>query len=305
MKWALIDIFGFQINKLKALLSNIIRWYSLHLPFPHKGLKYFEWLLRRFNLQKERYVKKLPDGLLMELSANDHIEKYLFWYGAYEKKEVTTMQTLLNADSVLVDIGANIGYYSLMAAKRITAGHIYSFEPVTKNLEKLERNISLNRFAIIHPIQAAVSNVSGSTTIYISGDDNSGMSGLRSAENFSGQSETVKCLTLDEAVSEYNLPKIDLIKIDVEGSEITVLQGMTKTRAEQKPIILIEVSAATLSMYNERIETIYQVLSADQYIAYRVIDINVLEKISTPQEADLVFFVPKHYVFPAAIKVIS
>jgi len=168
MKWALIDIFGFQINKLKTLLYNIIRWYSLHLPFPHKGLKYFERLLRRFNLQKERFVKKLPDGLLMEVSANDHIEKYLFWYGAYEQKEVTTMQTLLNSDSVIVDLGANIGYYSLKAAKKATSGHIYSFEPVTKNLEKLERNISLNKLTVIHPIQAAISNVSGNTTIYVS-----------------------------------------------------------------------------------------------------------------------------------------
>jgi len=127
------------------------------------------------------------------------------------------------------------------------------------------------------------------------------MSGLRSAENFSGQSEPVKCLTLDEAVIEYKLQKIDLIKIDVEGSEITVLEGMTKTRAEQKPVLLIEVSAATLSMYNERIETIYQILSADRYIAYKVIDVNVLKKINTPQEADLVFFVPEHYIFPSAI----
>ncbi len=288
---------------MKALLYYIIRWYCLHLSFPHKGLKYFERLLRKFNLQKERFVKNLPDGLLMEVSANDHIEKYLFWYGAYEKKEVTAMQTLLNADSVVVDIGANIGYYSLMAAKKAVTGHIYSFEPVTKNQEKLKRNISLNNLTVIHPIQAAISNFSGSITIYISADDNSGMSGLRTAENFSGESETVKCLTLDEAVIEYKLPKIDLIKIDVEGSEITVLQGMTKTRAEQKPILLIEVSAATLSMYNEKIETIYDILFADRYFAYEVIDINLLKKISIPQEADLVFFVPEHYVFPVAIRV--
>ncbi len=301
MKWALIDIFGSQINKLKAQLYNIIRWYSLHLPFPHKGLKYFESLLKRFNLHKERFVKKLPNGLLMEVSANDHIEKYLFWYGAYEKKEVTTMQALLTADSVVVDIGANIGYYSLMAAEKVTAGRIYSFEPVTKNLGKIERNISLNKFTVIHPIQTAISNVSGSTTIYISADDNSGMSGLRTAENFSGQSETVKCLTLDEAVIEYNLPKINLIKIDVEGSEVNVLKGMMKIITEQKPIILIEVLAVTLSMYNEQIETIYKTLFANKYISYKVTSINVLERIIIPQEADLVFFVQEDYSFPATI----
>lgn len=298
-----MDIFGFEIDKLKALLYHIIRWYSLHLPFPHKGLKYFEWLLRRFNLLKERFVKKLSNGLLMELSANDHIEKYLFWYGSYEKKEVITMQTFLTADSVVVDIGANIGYYSLMAAKKAPAGHIYSFEPVRNNLEKLERNISLNGVTVIHPIKAAISNISGSTTVYVSADDNSGMSGLRSAENFSGESEIVKCFALDDAVTEYNLPKIDLIKIDVEGSEVNVLQGMKNTRSQQKPVLLIEVSAATLSMYNEKIETIYRILSADQYAAYKVTEKNMLEKISIPQEADLVFFVPEQYAFPAEIKV--
>lgn len=286
---------------MKEILYNIICWYSLHFPFPHKGLKYFEALLKRFKLHKERFVKKLPNGLLMELSASDHIEKYLFWYGAYEKKEVSTMQTLLHTDSVVVDIGANVGYYSLMAAEKVTTGHIYSFEPVSKNLEKLERNISLNKLTVIHPIQTAISNVSGRTVIYISADDNSGMSGLRAAENFSGQSETVKCLTLDEAVTAYNIPKINLVKIDVEGSEVNVLRGMTKTITEQLPVLLMEVSAATLAMYHEKIQTIYQLLSAKGYIACKVTAINVLKKINTPQEADLVFFIPEHYRFPSAI----
>lgn len=290
---------------MKALLYHIIRWYSLHLPFPHKGLKYIEWLLRRLNLEKERFVKKLPGGLLMEVSVNDHIEKYLFWYGVYEKKEVNTMQTLLQTDSVVVDIGANIGYYSLMAAEKITAGHIYCVEPVTKNMEKLKRNISLNKFTVIHPVQAVISNTSGNATIYISSDDNSGMSGLKPAENFSGFSETIKCLTLDKATIDYNLPKIDLVKIDVEGSEINVLHGMAKTRAEQKPVILIEVSANTLSMYHEKAESIYRILFADNYTAYKVADINVLQRINTPEEADLVFFVPEHYIFPSAITLIQ
>ncbi|MEJ8819336.1 FkbM family methyltransferase [Lacibacter sp. H407] len=287
---------------MKQILFHLIRWYSRHLPFPHKGLKYFEWLLGKLSLEKELFVKKLPNGMLIEVSANDHIEKYLFWYGSYEKKEVATMQTLLGVDSVVVDIGANIGYFSLMAAKKATAGHIYSFEPATKNLEKLKRNISLNRITNIYPIQAAINNVSGKTTFYISTDENSGMSGLRITENFSGQSETVKCITLDEAVLEYNLPKIDLIKIDVEGSEINVLQGMTKTRTDQKPIVLIEVSAVTLSLYDEKIITIYDILLAEKYRPYKVAEVNILEKIKHPQEADLVFFIPERYRLPETIK---
>lgn len=299
--WVIIDIFDF-LRKLKQLLFHLIRWYSRHLPFPHKGLKYFEWLLRRLRLDKELFVKKLPNGLFVEVSVNDHIEKHLFWYGTYEKKEVATMQTLLDIDSVVVDIGANIGYFSLMAAKKATAGHIYSFEPVTKNMKKLKRNILLNRIKNIYPIQAAISNVSGKTTLYISTDENSGMSGLRITENFSGKCETVTSITLDEAVLEYNLPKIDLIKIDAEGSEINVLRGMTKTRTDQKPIILIEVSSVTLSLYDEKIETIYDILLAEKYRPYKVTDINSLEEIKHPQEADLVFFIPNNYTLPSTIK---
>jgi len=238
----------------------------------------------------------------MEVSSNDHIEKYLLWYGTYEENEVITMQTLLGPTAVVVDIGANIGYYSLMAAVKATTGQVYSFEPVTKSFQQLNRNISLNKFSSIHTFQVAISDTNGHTTIYVSADDNSGMSGMKTAENFSGESETVQCLTLDEAVIQYNLPKIDLIKIDVEGAEINVLQGMQQIRAKQKPVILIEASKATLAMYNERIESIYEILYADQYRSYRVTGINILEKITIPSEGDLVFFVPEHYTFPEKIQ---
>ena len=290
---------------MRSILKLVINWYSSRFAFPFRGEKYFHWLLKKTKLEKERFVKKLAGNLVMEISAIDHIERHLLWYGSYEKKESDTMQSLLTASTIFIDIGANVGYYSLLAAQMITTGRVYSFEPVSATYKKLLQNISLNDFSSIYCEQVAISNFTGQATVFLSADENTGMSGLQSAKNFSGKTEIINCITLDEAQVNFNIPKIDLIKIDVEGSEVTVLKGMEQIINRYKPILLIEISIATLALHNEKIETIYELLFAKNYIAFQVIEANVLKQVYYPQEANLMFFFHKDFIFPTQIHFVN
>ncbi len=290
---------------MRSVLKLLISWYCLRLPFPKKGEKYFIRLLRNAKLEKERFVKKLAGNLVMELSAFDHIERHLLWYGFYEKSESRTMQTFISSNTIFIDIGANVGYYTLLAAHIIKNGQVYSFEPVSSTFNKLLRNISLNGFSTIQCTQKAISNFNGKANVFISNDCNSGMSGLQFAENFSGKTEIIDCITLDQAVEDYRIPKVNIIKIDVEGSEVNILKGMEMVLNVYKPILLIEISAETLAMHNEKIGTVYDLLFAKKYVAFQVIDINVLKQVYYPQEADMMFFFPDDFIFPAKIGFIN
>ncbi|HTH31509.1 MAG TPA: FkbM family methyltransferase [Lacibacter sp.] len=288
-----------------VLLVHLINWYTQRFPFPFKGLKYFEYILRKSGLQKHSFLKKLPNGLKMKLCVGDHIEKYLLWYGYYEKKEIMTMRSLLSENSVVIDIGANIGYFSLMAAQKCNKGKIYSFEPATKNFQKLEEHLRLNKIKNVTPFQCAVSNRNEVASFFISDSHNSGMSGLKPAENFSGETEMIHCIRLDDAIETYQFQTINLVKIDTEGSELNVLNGMKQVIKQQQPLLLIEISASNQALYGNDIKDIFNMLSTYGYIAYNVIDVNVLNHVSSPGEADLLFFIPRHFNIPKEITVIQ
>ncbi len=146
------------------------------------------------------------------------------------------------------DVGANVGGYSLYAAYTNRDLSVYSFEPVTNNYLTLLRNKGLNKLNNLTPFQLALSSANGLGTIYIS-DDRIGNSGAQISApiNEHGQrfeplaKEILLCLGLDSMIDEYNFPIPSFMKIDVDGHELDILGGATKTLARPElSSILIE-----------------------------------------------------------------
>jgi hypothetical protein len=89
-----------------------------HLSFPKKGLKYFLKFLKLTGNSDKIFHKKLHNGLLFQVNPKEHVQKDIFWYGFYEKKYVLAWELLIQSDFSVADIGANAGYYSLVASKK-------------------------------------------------------------------------------------------------------------------------------------------------------------------------------------------
>lgn len=206
---------------------------------------------------------------------------------------------MIRADAVVLDIGANTGYYSIIAAKK--SRHIYAFEPGSSNRKKLEENIQLNKLNNITVLPYAVSDKQGDTELFIAGDDNTGMNSLEQPGNFSGHKEVVAVVSIDDWVAENNIPGISLIKIDVEGSEMKVLKGMQAVIEEQKPVFFMEVIGQLLMQSGHSVNDIYNFLFSRGYYAYEIIKPFRLKRITTPKEGDSIVFVHASAVFPAAI----
>jgi FkbM family methyltransferase len=144
------------------------------------------------------------------------------WMGSAEK---ALLCSVVRHDSVVADVGANQGLYSLWLARVATDGHIYAFEPDPQLFQCLESNIRNNRLANISTMQAAVSNRSG-TLAFAANELNRGDNRVRSNPDATSSGAQVAAVTIDEI---FGSSRLDLLKIDVQGFEIEVLLGAQKT----------------------------------------------------------------------------
>jgi FkbM family methyltransferase len=189
-------------------------------------------------------IVSLPEfDVLLELSLkNRFLDPSLFVFGIYEISGTRFVQRLLKSGMRFVDVGANSGYYSLIAARLVgVEGHVHAFEPADGPFRKLRRNVQLNGFQNITIYRTAVASTAGHSILHPSADENNdGLGSLIPASNRSTQGEKVPVTTLDHLADVLSAP-VDLIKIDVEGGEDKVLAGAwTLLSSRDAPALLFE-----------------------------------------------------------------
>ncbi len=275
------------------MIYKIVAFYVNHFKFPYRGKKYFLSFLKKISRYHTTFKKKLHNGQMIFLNPSDHIQQMILWYGYYEKESILTWEHFIQTDSVIIDIGANIGYYTLIAAKKAANGWVHSFEPVTKNYEALQKNIHLNHLTNVTTNAAGISADESLETYYISSGDNSGMSGLRPAENFSGFTEKIKTITLDSYAETKKLSHIDIIKIDIEGNEMNALKGMKIILEKYSPVIFIELINEHLNNFSTDIAEVYAFLKSYDYKPYKIISPNILKPLNTATEGRVIIFMCK------------
>jgi FkbM family methyltransferase len=146
-------------------------------------------------------------------------------FGWMGRAEIAFLRSIVRRNSIVADVGANQGLYSLCLARIALDGHVYAFEPDPELFRCLESNVRNNRLINVSTIRAAVSNESGILSLAVN-ELNRGDNRVRKALNGTPSSEQVQAVTIDEAVTD---TRLDLLKIDVQGFEIEVLQGAQKT----------------------------------------------------------------------------
>lgn len=163
----------------------------------------------------------------------------------YERDELALLERLGGECSVILDIGANIGWYSLHLAHllRDQPTQIYAFEPVPRTFAELTRNIALNGYGeTIHAFNHALGESEGALRFYVPTFTGSVAASQR--QLFPNESnEEVECavVPLDVFTRQRRLERVDLIKCDVEGSELLVLRGGPETIQRFRPIIMLEM----------------------------------------------------------------
>ena len=153
-------------------------------------------------------------------------EELLFSFG-YDKCQTMLFQYLVTEGMTVIDIGAHIGYYTLLAAKLVgDKGEVFAFEPEPRNYALLLKNIEINSYKNVTPIKKAVFNKTGKVKLCLA-DFSGGHSLCRDVVHGVG-TIMVDAICLDEFFRDKDYRSIDIIKMDIEGAEMAALKGMAK-----------------------------------------------------------------------------
>jgi FkbM family methyltransferase len=186
-------------------------------------------------------------GGRFELPATDSsLNRTLLLRGAYEPDAAAAFHQALAPGMTVFDIGANIGYYTVLAADAVGAqGLVCVFEPDPRNLAVLERNLRLRPGCKVMVARQAVGAIEGSLPFFLNVADSSVNSmaldnAVVTDTSTAYQAATVPCTTLDGFVRQHALPRPDVIKIDVQGAEMLVFAGATEVLSEPKLKLFLE-----------------------------------------------------------------
>lgn len=236
-------------------------------------------------------------NILLKCNETSHLSRLLFWDGikGFEYHLYRPFSKLIKNADVFLDIGANVGYYSLVAAKLNPEITCYGFEPVEVINKFLNENIIINKFENVSAHKIALSNYRGETDFFTVVN-----SDFSEAEQLTGDGSMidnnvkehnyktvkVKTNTLDNFVKEQKINSIQIIKMDTEATENLVIEGGFETLHKHRPIIFCEVLKDQIE---GKIESLLQKLDYNFYLLQAEKIVKVKSLINTEIGNDYLF----------------
>jgi FkbM family methyltransferase len=178
----------------------------------------------------------IGQGIVMEFEPS-LLGWTLFERGCWEPEQTAAFLSLIPTGGVVVDVGANTGYYALLAAARVSSeGHVYAFEIQPAMIDILRRNILRNGFeSIVTIVESGCYSSPGSAVIERHGDPGAARIG------FAGKGVHVALTTLDLYAESATFDRVDVVLIDTEGADFEILKGAARLLARDHPAVLTEV----------------------------------------------------------------
>jgi FkbM family methyltransferase len=194
----------------------------------------------------------------------------LYRYGI-NTPELYLTRLLLKSGDLFVDGGANIGIFTLVAAAKVgSTGKVLACEPAPQSAAMLRQNVELNDFSWVEVKQAALAERAGHQPFTVFGGDASGFSSFAPESVAGAQVCTVELLTIDDLVAAPERSRLGLVKLDVEGAELRVLQGAKDTLGAVGPDMLVEIEPDHLARQGGSVAELRRLLGGLGYQAYGV-----------------------------------
>lgn len=185
-------------------------------------------------------------GHRMHIDLRSWTERYAYYSGVYQDEElIAAALRLLPDNAVVLDVGANIGFFTVPLAAR--SGTLHAFEPLPSNFKRLEENLRLNGLTA-HTWQCGLSSERTELEITLREDfQHGGQTGNAAIVIDDGHDQQftrikIPVRTLDDFAAEHGLDRLDLIKIDIEGHEDLFFEGGQQTLTRTRPTVLMEVN---------------------------------------------------------------
>jgi FkbM family methyltransferase len=233
--------------------------------------------LRRFGRLDAPALMRWPDGLLFELVPGDQLSRVVYLSGTYEPNTLRLLRAWLRPGSVFVDVGANAGVITLAAATWVGAtGRVIAIEPSSREFARLERHVRLNALANVSAVRAAVAAAAGPRTLRVATAAAAGGNTLGARFAYptieAAGEEMVDAVALDELATRLRLDRVDVIKLDIEGSEVEALLGAADLLERHRPTLVVEVCATALEGSGATVAALEAALRAAGYATFEIDD---------------------------------
>jgi FkbM family methyltransferase len=213
------------------------------------------WVIRHM-VRSGPVCSALPNGRILKLwtKGDDWISNQVFWKGwnGFESDTSPLFYDLAAKSKVVFDVGAHIGYYSILAALANSDSRIYAFEPLPKAVRRFRKNLNENKIDNVELIQCAAGASAGEAPFYCLPDTSRGIPSSSGLSTFFFEQPgwlkigvspriTAHVIRLDDFVKARRIERVDLVKIDTESTEADVLRGMSETLKRDHPDLIFEV----------------------------------------------------------------
>ena len=229
------------VGKIAHLLPDPIKKLPYRIP---PLARFFRRVLNRASptgMNKVKVASGILEGYFFNLDMQTEKD---YWLGTYEMDLQTSLRQLVEPGMIAYDVGANIGYISLMLAHLVgNDGKVFSFEALPSNTIRWQENISLNGLSEkTHLFHGAVADKQSTIRflVHASGGMGKVLGSAGREESYKDEIE-VPCISLDDFVFIKNNPAPDLFKLDIEGGEVLALPGMRRILLEKQPTLLMEL----------------------------------------------------------------
>jgi FkbM family methyltransferase len=202
------------------------------------------------------------------------LSRQIYIAGCIDPNEFAFLDRYLQPGMTFFDAGANEGVYTIFAAQRVgSGGTVWAFEPSPREFDRLRSNLHLNGLDLpnLRLFPFALADRSGRAQLTIAEDEHAGQNtlGKFAYETVAAaEKHMVDLRRLDDLVAEQPPARIDVVKLDVEGAELSLLRGAVSTLERYRPIVLFEVSEASLAHQDHRREELLAFLRAQHYTLY-------------------------------------
>lgn len=268
------DFFRNKIKEILNLLRKVIR-----ILFPNLSQDKISFLIFLSGYIRSILRVDFVDNVLgnrMFVDEEDTLE--LSKNRIYEPSGTIFCQKNVKEGNIVLDVGANMGYYTLIFANKVgDYGHVFAFEPEPQNCELLRKNVKINGYKNVTISKKAVSNVTGKGKLFI---NTYNKANHRIYDSCDGKKFIeIDTIRLDDYFSEFN-QKIDFVKIDIEGSEYYALKGMEALLRRNSPNVVIMTEFWPKGLLLSGIEP-YQYIELISDIGLEIYKIDTLNKMDT------------------------
>lgn len=254
-----------------------------NIPTKYKQLfkpVYERWCLRNFKTPLGVKVKNAGQNYVLQLDpANGAVDEYIYIHSYWEEHVAFVIKKYLPAGGVFVDVGANIGAFTFMAAKIVgPAGKVHAFEPLPQLCDQMQLSKKYNQAENVYIHNQGCAAEAGTITLRTNPKNIGGSSAINGTE--ADTLVKVDVVQLDSVLKDSN--RVDVIKIDVEGHEYEVLKGAQQLLKKHQPVIVLEFSPHLYRLMDDSIVSDLLVFLKNQ--GYKMYDVDYAREIGDVSE---------------------